>query len=113
MVIGGYTPGTGSRAGTFGALLLGYYESGKLKYAGSVGTGFNEKILRDLLKKFKKIKTEKSPFSGPVKLKANFLKPKLIVQIKFHEWTRDGKLRQPVYLGLRDDKKPKEVKREK
>ena len=113
MVIGGYTSGTGSRTGTFGALLLGYYKQGKLKYAGSCGTGFNEKILKELLAKFKKIKTEKSPFDESVKIKAIFLKPKLVAQIKFHEWTRDGKLRQPVYLGLRDDKKPKEVRREK
>jgi len=112
MVVGGYTPGTGSRKSTFGALLLGYYQDGKLKYAGSVGTGFNGKILKELLAKFKKIRTKKSPFSEPINLKANFLKPKLVAQIKFHEWTSDGKLRQPVYLGLRDDKKSEEVKRE-
>jgi bifunctional non-homologous end joining protein LigD len=112
MVIGGYTTGTGARESTFGALLLGYYQNGKFKYAGSVGTGFNGKILEDLLGKFQKIKTGKSPFSEPIKLKAIFLKPKLVAQIKFHEWTKDGKLRQPVYLGLRDDKKAEEVKRE-
>jgi bifunctional non-homologous end joining protein LigD len=112
MVIGGYTSGAGSRAGTLGALLLGYYKQGKLKYAGSVGTGFNEKILKELLEKFQKIKIEKSPFDESIKLKAIFVKPKLVAQIKFHEWTSDGKLRQPVYLGLRADKKAKEVKRE-
>lgn len=112
-VIGGFTFGAGSREKYFGALLVGYYQNGKLVYAGNVGTGFDEKILMDLTNKMSKIKTDKSPFENlPIAKNTTFVKPQLVGQFKFREWTPDAKLRQPVYLGLRFDKKPKEVIKE-
>lgn len=111
-VIGGYTKPEGSR-NYFGALLLGVYSRGELQYVGKVGTGFDEKTLKELHDKFRKLVRAKSPFSTDAREKgATFLSPELVAQISFAEWTGDGKLRQPVYLGLRDDKSAKEVVRE-
>jgi bifunctional non-homologous end joining protein LigD len=125
-VIGGYTPPAGARK-HFGAILVGYYENGKLLFAGKVGTGFNSKSLAELAKKFRDLKRDDCPFADlPSKQgerwvqgitpsmmkKMHWVKPVLVAQIKFAEWTRDGKLRQPVFLGLREDKKPTEVIRE-
>jgi bifunctional non-homologous end joining protein LigD len=111
-VIGGYTPPAGSRK-YFGALLIGVYDGDKLKYAGKVGTGFDEKSLAELFKKFAPLKRAKSPFAEDVREKgATFVTPKLVAQLSFTEWTSDGKLRHPVFLGLRDDKKAREVTRE-
>jgi bifunctional non-homologous end joining protein LigD len=108
-IIGGYTPPAGSRK-YFGALLLGAYEQGVLRYVGKVGTGFDEETLRSLFRKFQPLKRQESLFVPPPRIKnATFLSPKLVAQISFTEWTRDGKLRQPVFLGLREDKSPKEV----
>jgi bifunctional non-homologous end joining protein LigD len=108
-IIGGYTPPAGSRK-HFGALLLGANEQGVLRYVGKVGTGFDETILGSLFRKFQPLKRQESPFVPPPRIKnATFLSPKLVAQISFTEWTRDGKLRQPVFLGLREDKSPKEV----
>jgi bifunctional non-homologous end joining protein LigD len=108
-IIGGYTPPAGSRK-HFGALLLGAYEQGVLRYVGKVGTGFDETILGSLFRKFQPLKRQESPFVPSPRIKnATFLSPKLVAQISFTEWTRDGKLRQPVFLGLREDKSPKEV----
>jgi bifunctional non-homologous end joining protein LigD len=108
-IIGGYTPPAGSRK-YFGALLLGAYDQGVLRYVGKVGTGFDETILGSLFRKFQPLKRQESPFVPPPRIKnATFLSPKLVAQISFTEWTRDGKLRQPVFLGLREDKSPKEV----
>jgi bifunctional non-homologous end joining protein LigD len=108
-VIGGFTQPTGSRQ-YFGALLLGVYSHNKLVYAGKVGTGFDTKILASLHRKFQPLVRSKSPFASEVRERdATFLAPKLIAQLSFTEWTKDGKLRHPVYLGLRDDKKPTEV----
>jgi bifunctional non-homologous end joining protein LigD len=108
-IIGGYTPPAGSRK-HFGGLLLGAYEQGVLRYVGKVGTGFDETILGSLFRKFQPLKRQESPFVPPPRIKnATFLSPKLVAQISFTEWTRDGKLRQPVFLGLRQDKNPKEV----
>jgi bifunctional non-homologous end joining protein LigD len=108
-IIGGYTPPAGSRK-YFGALLLGAYEQGVLRYVGKAGTGFDEKILRSLFRKFQPLKRQESPFVPAPRIKnATFLSPKLVAQICFTEWTRDGKLRQPVFLGLREDKSPKAV----
>jgi len=126
-VIGGYTPPEGSRK-YFGAILVGYYKNGKLLFAGKVGTGFNSKSLADLYKKFRAAEREGCPFADlPSKQggqwvqgitpsmmkKMHWVTPKFVAQIKFAEWTRDGKLRQPVFLGLREDKSPKEVVRER
>jgi DNA ligase D-like protein (predicted ligase) len=111
-VIGGYTDPQGSRFG-FGALLLGYYEDGKLCYAGKVGTGFNEVTLRDLTAKLTKLEQDTSPFAEPVPERhIHWVRPEPVAQIGFSEWTVDGKLRHPRFEGLRDDKNPAEVVRE-
>ena len=109
MVIGGFTKPEGSRR-YFGALLLGAYEEGKLRYVGKVGTGFNDNTLASLYRKFKPLVQSEAAFVDPPRGKGiTYLKPKLVAQISFQEWTADRKLRQPVYLGLRDDKRPEEV----
>jgi bifunctional non-homologous end joining protein LigD len=109
MVIGGYTKPEGSRR-YFGALLLGAYEDGKLRYVGKVGTGFTEDTLASLYRKFKPLAQSKPAFVDPPREKdVTYLRPKLVAQISFQEWTADRKLRQPVFLGLRDDKRPEEV----
>jgi bifunctional non-homologous end joining protein LigD len=112
-VIGGWTEPRKSRS-HFGALLLGVYEGGSLVYVGHVGTGFDEKELSRLMKLFKPLEIDKSPFRTPPPSneKPHFVQPKLVAQVRFTEWTADKILRQPVYLGLRDDKKPKDVGRE-
>jgi bifunctional non-homologous end joining protein LigD len=109
-VIGGFTKPTGSRS-HFGALLLGAYDrSGKLRFVGKVGTGFNEQSLTMLFKKFRPLIRKQSPFVDPPRDRdVTFLAPKLVAQISYQEWTADKKLRQPVFLGLRDDKSPQEV----
>ena len=113
-VIGGYTDPAGSRT-DFGALLVGYNEDGRLRYAGKVGTGYNSKTLRELGAKLRKIETDKPPFVDvkPIPRGTLWTKPRLVAQIGFAEWTTDGRLRQPRYLGLRDDKRPREVVRER
>ena len=111
-VIGGFTAPSGTRH-FFGALLLGVYTRGKLEYVGKVGTGFDEETLKTLFKKFGALKRASSPFGSDVREKgATFIAPKLVAQIGYTEWTSDGKLRHPVYLGLRDDKDAKDVKRQ-
>jgi bifunctional non-homologous end joining protein LigD len=112
-VIGGYTDPRGSRSG-FGALLLGYYRSGKLVYAGKVGTGFDQELLRRLGEKLARLETPLSPFAedGLPRRGVHWVKPKLIAQIGFTEWTAGGKLRHPRFLGLRNDKRPEDVVRE-
>jgi DNA ligase D-like protein (predicted ligase) len=114
LVIGGYTSPGGSRL-NFGALLLGYYENGKLHYAGKVGTGFNEEILHDLGAQLKKLETKKNPFINfDVSMKdVHWVKPVLVCEVQFTEWTSGNKLRHPSYLGLRRDKNAKEVRQEK
>jgi len=110
MVIGGFTKPEGARR-YFGALLLGAYEGGKLRYAGKVGTGFNENTLATLYRKFKPLVQSKPAFVDPPReTDVTYLRPKLVAQISFQEWTADLKLRQPVFLGLRDDKRPEEVR---
>ena len=111
-VIGGFTEPRGSRR-FFGALLLGVYKRGKLEYVGKVGTGFDEETLKALYKKFSSLKRAKPAFSSDVRERdATFVAPKLVAQIGYTEWTSDGKLRHPVYLGLRDDKGAKDVTRQ-
>jgi bifunctional non-homologous end joining protein LigD len=110
-VIGGFTRPTGSRQ-FFGALLLGVYSRNKLVYAGKVGTGFDTEMLASLHHKFRPLVRSKSPFASVVRERdATFLEPTLVAQLSYTEWTKDGKLRHPVYLGLRDDKEPKDVTR--
>jgi bifunctional non-homologous end joining protein LigD len=111
-VIGGFTKPTGSRQ-YIGALLLGVYSRGQLRYIGKVGTGFDYKTLSALHGKFRALVRKKSPFSSEVREHgAQFLTPKLVAQVSFTEWTKDNKLRHPVYLGLRDDKSPADVVRQ-
>jgi bifunctional non-homologous end joining protein LigD len=109
-VIGGYTAPGGTRK-RFGALLLGAHDgSGKLRYVGKVGTGFTEQSLDSLYRTFQPLVRETSPFADPPRARGvTHLSPRLVAQIAFEEWTNDWKLRQPAYLGLRDDKKPQEV----
>jgi bifunctional non-homologous end joining protein LigD len=107
-VIGGYTPPQGSRA-ELGALLVGLYDRGKLRYTGKVGTGYTQETLRDLGAKLKKLRTDSSPFDPAPRLRdAIWVKPRLVAQLAYAEWTADGRLRQPAFLGLRTDKKPEE-----
>jgi bifunctional non-homologous end joining protein LigD len=127
-VVGGWTEPRQTRT-YLGALLLGVYEPGnqqpapsnqqpapsnQLTYVGHIGTGFNEKELARLMRLLKPIETRESPFRERVKTneRAHWVRPELVAQVKFTEWTADGRLRHPVYLGLRDDKKPSEVHRE-
>ncbi len=123
-VIGGYTEPKGGRS-HFGAILVGYYERERLLFAGKVGTGFNEQQLTDLYRKFQKLARPDCPFANlPEKLprpggltasqmrRCTWLEPRLVCQVRFAEWTRDYHLRQPAFLGLREDKAAKEVVRE-
>jgi bifunctional non-homologous end joining protein LigD len=125
-VVGGYTPPQGARK-HFGAILVGYYDNNKLMFAGKVGTGFTAKSLSMLHKKFQKEARDDCPFvdlpskqngqwvqgiTPSMMKKMHWVNPKFVAQIKFAEWTRDGKLRAPVFLGLREDKKPTDVVRE-
>jgi DNA ligase D-like protein (predicted ligase) len=111
-VIGGYTDPRGSRSG-FGALLLGFYRGRKLVYAGKVGTGFDQDLLRRLGEKLARLETPVTPFAedGLPRRGVHWVKPKLVAQIGFTEWTAGGKLRHPRFLGLRDDKRPEDVVR--
>jgi bifunctional non-homologous end joining protein LigD len=108
-IILGYTPPAGKRS-HFGALLLGAYDRGKLRYAGRVGTGFDAKTLTSLYRKFQPLRTDASALAEPPRGRNNiYLKPKLVAQISYQELTADGLLRQPVFLGLRTDKSAREV----
>ena len=114
-VVGGYTEPAGSRAG-FGALLLGVRAAdGGLDYAGRVGTGFDAATLRTLRKKLDALQTDQSPFRAPPKLRADrvhWVRPTLVAQVEFAEWTADGQLRQASFQGLREDKDARLVERE-
>ncbi len=111
-IVGGYTQGTGSRANTFGSLLLGYFDQkNRLIPAGNVGTGFDERRLTELKKQLDELQAKKSPFTSEPELTGpvTWVKPVLMAEVKFAEWTRDGRLRAPVFLRLRDDKPPEQV----
>lgn len=125
-VIGGYTPPQRSRP-FFGALLVGYYDRGQLRYAGKVGTGFNHQLLASLHAQFERRRIAASPFVDlPLQRKPRYgqgmtaaamkdvtwVKPELVAQVRFTEWTNEGSLRHPVFLGLRTDKPAREVVRE-
>jgi bifunctional non-homologous end joining protein LigD len=112
LVIGGYTAPKGSRT-DLGALLLGFYEGSRLRYAGKVGTGFARTTLRDLAARLEPLRRDTSPFADDVRERgAMWVEPGLVAQVAFTEWTRDGRLRHPRFLGLRDDKAAAEVVRE-
>jgi bifunctional non-homologous end joining protein LigD len=110
-VIGGWTEPQKSR-GSFGALLLGLYDGDELRYVGSVGTGFTQETLRTTLDKMKRVEAPKSPFHNPPKLKtiAGWTRPALVARIKYGELTGDRMLRQPVFIGFRDDVAPQDCR---
>jgi bifunctional non-homologous end joining protein LigD len=113
-VVGGWTDPAGSRT-DFGALLVGYQEDGGLRYAGKVGTGYTSAVLASLGATLRKLERKTSPFVEvrPVPKGTHWVRPSLVAQIGFAEWTTDGRLRQPRFLGLRDDKSPADVVRER
>jgi bifunctional non-homologous end joining protein LigD len=114
LVIGGFTDPHGARH-EFGALLVGYYEGEELWYAGKVGTGFDEATLRDLGSRLRSLQVQRSAFANADAIRergVTWVKPELVAQIGFSEWTRHGRLRHPRYQGLRDDKSAREVVRE-
>lgn len=109
-VIAGFTAPKNSRNG-FGSLILGAYRGGELVYVGRVGTGFTQKSIEDLVLKMKSLQQQESPFpSGPRLRTATWLKPTLVAQVNFTEWTSEGSLRHPSFQGLRGDKPAKEVR---
>lgn len=113
LVIGGFSVPRGSRRG-FGALLLGYYEGKGLRYAGKVGTGFDDRTLIDLRRRLDRLKRPGSPFEDEIRdSSVTFVQPKLVAEIGFTEWTADGRLRHPRFLGLRRDKPAEDVGRER
>jgi DNA ligase D-like protein (predicted ligase) len=114
LVIGGYTAPQGSRT-DFGALLVGYWDDGRLRYAGKVGTGFDHETLRELGKRLRELERPDPPFADvdPVPRGTHWVEPELVGQIAFTEWTRDGRLRHPRFLGLRTDKPARDVVRER
>jgi bifunctional non-homologous end joining protein LigD len=113
VVVGGWLPGKGRREGELGALLVGYYDDGKLKYAGKVGTGFDASDLRLLRDRLAPLECKQSPFDGRQPEKGStFVEPELIAQVEFSEWTNAGTMRHPSYKGLRDDKPARDVVRE-
>lgn len=125
VVIGGYTKNDGSNK-AFSSLLVGVYENGKLEYTGKIGTGFNERLQADMMQKFRKLVTHQSPFSiapdvnkpsrfrpNPPNATVTWLKPELVCEVSYAEITADGVMRHPSFEGMREDKNPKDVMREK
>jgi bifunctional non-homologous end joining protein LigD len=113
-VIVGHTDPKGSRTG-FGSLLLALHDegSGELRYAGNVGTGFDEKLLSSIKSRLDSLATEKPAFKVPKGVKGHWVRPNLVAEVAFTEWTGDGRVRHPVFQGLRADKKPETVTRER
>lgn len=115
VVIGGFTEPAGSRVG-LGALLVGYHDAqGRLRYAGRVGTGFSTEVLRALRRRLAPLERDRSPFAGRVPrapTRIRWVEPRLVAAVRFSEWTDEGILRHPSFLGLRDDKAPRDVVRE-
>jgi bifunctional non-homologous end joining protein LigD len=114
LVVGGFTDPQGSRVG-LGALLVGYYEDADFVFAGKVGTGFDTAMLRDLRQRLDALEVSTPPFTrakGLPRLRAHWVRPEIVVQVAFIEWTDNDKLRHPRLLGVRADKSPREVVRE-
>jgi bifunctional non-homologous end joining protein LigD len=114
LVVGGFTDPQGARVG-LGALLVGYYEGDDLVFAGKIGTGFDTRLLLDLRKRLDALEIPRTPFTiakGLPKLRAHWVKPSIVVQVSFIEWTGNNKLRHPRLIGVRFDKSPREVVRE-
>jgi ATP-dependent DNA ligase len=113
-VVGGFTDPQGSRS-ILGALLVGYYDGKQLQYAGKVGTGYSERTLRELGRILKGIEVKSAPFARHAELprrNVHWVKPILVAEVEFTEWTRDHRLRHPIFLGLRNDKSASDVVRE-
>jgi len=114
LVVGGFTDPQGSRVG-LGALLVGYYDKDDFVFAGKIGTGFDTKLLLDLRRRLDAIEVLTSPFTrarGLPRLRAHWVRPRIVVQVAFIEWTVHGKLRHPRLIGVRFDKDPRDVVRE-
>jgi bifunctional non-homologous end joining protein LigD len=118
-VVAGYTKGQGRRAAGFGSLVLGVYDEGDLHWVGNVGTGFTEAEIERLLERLRPLERATPPFPAPPRMPrvrrgdVVWVEPDLLAEVEFAEWTHDGRLRAPAYLGLRDDKAPREVRRER
>ncbi len=113
LVVVGYTEPSGARAG-LGALLLGVRDGGSLRYAGRVGTGFTDSALRELERRLRKLEIEKTAVTGAPRARGvHWVRPELVAEVEFTEWTGDGRLRHPVFRGLREDKPAREVVRER
>jgi bifunctional non-homologous end joining protein LigD len=116
VVIGGWAPGQGRRAGTIGSLLLGIPENGRFTYVGQVGTGFTDAVLDELRDALAPEATETTAFDPPPPRPdardAHWVRPRLVGEVQFSEWTGDGRLRHPSWRGLRPDKSPDDVVRE-
>jgi bifunctional non-homologous end joining protein LigD len=116
LVVGGWQPGAGNRTGQIGSLLVGYFDGGTLRYAGKVGTGFNTRELARLGSELQRLAADVCPFEPPppmvVARVAKWVQPEIVVEVSFGEWTEDGVLRHPSYVGQRYDKLPAEVVRE-
>ena len=116
VVVAGWKPGQGNRTGLVGSLLVGVHSGASLVYAGHVGTGFSDPVLRMLTRRLEGLRRPSSPFDGPVPAEyarpAVWVEPRLVVEVTFDRWTRAGRMRAPAYRGLRDDKNPADVVRE-
>jgi bifunctional non-homologous end joining protein LigD len=116
VVVAGWKPGKGNRAGLVGSLLVGVHSAASLVYAGHVGTGFSDPVLRMLTRRLEALRRPDSPFDGPVPAEyarpAVWVEPRLVIEVTFDRWTRAGRMRAPAYRGLRDDKDPADVVRE-
>lgn len=116
VVVGGWQPGEGRRAGSIGSLLVGLPEGDQLRYAGKVGTGFTERALRELADLLGPLRSETSPYVEPPPRRdavgATWVTPSVVGEVRFSEWTRDGRLRHPAWRGLRPDKRVAQVVRE-
>jgi bifunctional non-homologous end joining protein LigD len=116
VVIGGWLPGQGHLQNTFGALLLGIPSPDGLSYVGKVGTGFNDRARATLLEQLAAIATEASPFTTAIEAKdrinARYVEPRIVGEVRYGEWTRDGRLRHASWRGVRPDKSPSDVRRE-
>jgi len=116
VVVAGWKPGQGNRTGLVGSLLVGVRSSAGLVYAGHVGTGFSDAVLRTLTRRLEALRRPDSPFDGPVPAEyarpAVWVEPRLVIEVTFDRWTRAGRMRAPAYRGLRDDKDPADVVRE-
>jgi bifunctional non-homologous end joining protein LigD len=113
VVVGGYTPGKGSRSGGVGALIVGIPDEHGLRYVGKVGTGFSDAALKELAARFARLRRKTSPFHGELPkaqvVGATWVRPDLVGEVRFSNWTAGGRLRQPAWRGLRADKAPGDV----